>query len=655
MKLDFARNARRNMLASAVNNGVKTVIPFVNRTLFLWLLGPAYLGLNGLFGSVLGVLSLAELGFSTAIVSSMYKPIAEDDEELVCAYLGFYRTVYRWIGTAVLCIGLCLLPFLRHLVHGAVPPDVDLHVLYLVHLANSALSYFVFAYRGPVLSAYQRGDVAMNVRTVLALAQFAAVVLVLVLTRSYYLYVGTTVLFTALTNVAIMVQSKRLFPKIGPRGALAPEKRRQVVADVRHIFMHKVGGVISYQTDNLVVSAFLGLVAVAAYGNYYYVVTAVAGFVATVYNAMTGGFGNRIHTESKEANFRTFLKALRLSLVVILWCSAMMTALYQPFIAVWTKGNPDLARHFATPLLMVVYFYVNQARQMLLTFKTAAALWRPDRWKPLVGGAANLAMNVAFVILLPDEWKLDGVILSTILSYVLIQIPWESRVLFTRFFGPAEARAYWGRQARFAALAVALCAATWGCARLVPLSGFAGLLAKAAAAAAFSGAAVLALFRRDLAAARARKSGARRSPRGHAGGRSAPRACAHRLAPQPQDSRFGRRGRRLPPGLPRPQGNRLSRRSFAGGGLGAEGHGRQGQAHLSRPRRAPSDSHEDVRPLARAVGRGVSPKTQKGHLNCRRCGRNARSYPRLASSLRCWHGWAATAPYFRLNSGTRSA
>ena len=506
MKLDFARNARRNMLASAVNNGVKTVIPFVNRTLFLWLLGPAYLGLNGLFGSVLGVLSLAELGFSTAIVSSMYKPIAEDDEELVCAYLGFYRTVYRWIGTAVLCIGLCLLPFLRHLVHGAVPPDVDLHVLYLVHLANSALSYFVFAYRGPVLSAYQRGDVAMNVRTVLALAQFAAVVLVLVLTRSYYLYVGTTVLFTALTNVAIMVQSKRLFPKIGPRGALAPEKRRQVVADVRHIFMHKVGGVISYQTDNLVVSAFLGLVAVAAYGNYYYVVTAVAGFVATVYNAMTGGFGNRIHTESKEANFRTFLKALRLSLVVILWCSAMMTALYQPFIAVWTKGNPDLARHFATPLLMVVYFYVNQARQMLLTFKTAAALWRPDRWKPLVGGAANLAMNVAFVILLPDEWKLDGVILSTILSYVLIQIPWESRVLFTRFFGPAEARAYWGRQARFAALAVAFCAATWGCARLVPLSGFAGLLAKAAAAAAFSGAAVLALFRRDLAAAfRSRK------------------------------------------------------------------------------------------------------------------------------------------------------
>ena len=294
--------------------------------------------------------------------------------------------------------------------------------------------------------------------------------------------------------------------------------------------MHKVGGVVSYSTDNLVVSAFLGLVAVAAYGNYYYVATAAAGVVATVYNAMGGGFGNRIHTETREANFRTFLKATRLSLVAILWCSAAMLALYQPFIAVWTRGRPDLARHFATPLLMVAYFHVNQSRQTLLAFKTAAALWRPDRWKPLVGGAANLAMNVAFVLLLPDEWKLDGVILSTILSYVLIQIPWESRVLFTRFFGPAEARAYWAEQARFVLLSAALCAAACGCAALVPLDGFRGLLAKGAAVGALCTAAILLLFRRDLAAAR---GATRRKPHSEAAETKSHAESAETAEPQP--------------------------------------------------------------------------------------------------------------------------
>ena len=79
MKLDFAKNTRRNMVANAVNNGIRLLFPFLNRTLFLWLLGPEYLGLNGLFGSILGVLMLAELGFGMAVICSMYKPIADDD------------------------------------------------------------------------------------------------------------------------------------------------------------------------------------------------------------------------------------------------------------------------------------------------------------------------------------------------------------------------------------------------------------------------------------------------------------------------------------------------------------------------------------------------------------------------------------------------
>ena len=156
MKLDFARNTRKNIIAGVLNRGLALFFPFLNRTLFLWLLGPEYLGLNSLFSSILGVLMLAELGFGAAVVCSMYKPIADDDRELVCAYLNFYRSVYRRVGTVIFVGGLSLLPFLRKLVHGALPPDVDLQLLYLMHLANTSLSYFLFAHRGAVISAHQR-------------------------------------------------------------------------------------------------------------------------------------------------------------------------------------------------------------------------------------------------------------------------------------------------------------------------------------------------------------------------------------------------------------------------------------------------------------------------------------------------------------------
>ena len=508
MKLDFAKNTRRNIVAAAVNKVLGLLFPFLNRTLFLWLMGPEYLGLNGLFTSILGVLMLADLGFGTAVVCSMYKPVAEDDRELVCAYLRFYRTVYRVVGAVIFVGGLCLLPFLRNLVHGALPADVSLHVLYLIHLVNTSASYFLFAYRGSVLSAYHRNDVLTNIHTATSVVQYLVVFLVLLLTRSYYCYIAATVVFTVANNLLTVREARRLFPEIEPRGELAEAKRRQVISDVKSIFMHKVGSVISNSVDNIVISAFLGLVAVAAYGNYYYVVTSVTGLVWAVYNSMNAGFGNKVYTETKAANFELFMKANRLTLVVVAGCAAMMLALYQPFVRIWTGDNPKLVQHALTPLLMVLYFCINQSRQPLLTFKAAASLWREDRWKPIVAGAANLAMNVSFVLFLPDAYKLDGVILSTVVSYVFIQMPWEGHVVFSKFFNREQGRRYWRAQLRFALATVAIVAATWGAVQAVPLEGKVGFLVDGAVAAAVALALVCCCFRRELSELRRRNRAA---------------------------------------------------------------------------------------------------------------------------------------------------
>ena len=498
MKLDFAKNTKRNMLANAISSVIRLLFPFLNRTLFLWLLSAEYLGLNGLFASILGVLSLAELGFGTAVVCSMYKPVANDDRELICAYLKFYRTIYRYVGSAIFIIGLCLLPFLSKLVHGHVPPDIDLHILYLIHLVNTAASYFLFAYRGSVLGAHHRNDVITNIRSGVSLAQYIVTFIILLITRNYYLYVIATVFFTVVQNVLLVKASRKYFPDIEPRGKLPLNLRRHVLSDVKSIFMHKVGGMITHSTDNIVISAFLGLVAVAAYGNYYYVLTTVGSLVGIVYSSMTGGFGNKIYTETKEQNFLLLMRMNRLTLMVTIWCAAMMMALYQPFIVVWTKNDPELVRHALTPILMVLYFYIMQARQTLMTFKAAAGIWRNDRWKPIVAGSVNIATNILLVIFLPDEYKLDGVIFSTIVGFMLIQIPWETHVVFSTFFGPRQRNIYCRMQAVLLLVAILLCAATWGAARLVPFAGAYGILCKGAVAVMVSTAGIFLVFREEF-------------------------------------------------------------------------------------------------------------------------------------------------------------
>ena len=497
MKLDFAQHARRNMLAGLLFSGIRLVFPFLNRTLFLWLLGPGFLGLNGLFTSILGVLSLAELGFGRAVICSMYKPVADGDQALLRAYLRFYRTLYRSVGLAVFAVGLCLAPFLRQLIHGDVPAGLNLYILYFAHLFNTSASYFFFAYRGSVLAAHARRDVISHISSLVEVLKYVCVFLVLFLTRNYYGYVAATVAFTLLYNLLLLRESRRLFPDLFPEGKLDAERRRGVLSDAKSIFLHKVGGTVTSSTDNLVISSMLGLVAVAAYGNYYYVVTSVAGLVSSLAMSMLGGFGNKIYTESRESNFRLFLKANRVVMLVTLWCAAMMAAVYQPFIEVWTRGDPVLVRHAATPLLMVLYFFVNQSRQTLLTFKAAASLWKEDRWKPIVAGVANLAISVGLVLWLPEGWKLDGVIFGTIVSMLLIQVPWEMRVLFTKYFTKEQKGRYWMEQFSFAGLAAWLCFGAWLAAFAVMDDGVTGFLFKILASAGATTAALLTLFRKD--------------------------------------------------------------------------------------------------------------------------------------------------------------
>ena len=159
MKVSRTKHAKAGIITGMISKLVHMGMPFITRTALLYILGTEYLGLNGLFSSLLSFLSLAELGVSNALVYSMYKPIAEEDEETVCALLNLYRRLYRMVGMVILVAGLVCVPFLRHFINGDVPADVTLYVLYGIYLGNTVSSYFLFAYRSSLLTAHQRIDV----------------------------------------------------------------------------------------------------------------------------------------------------------------------------------------------------------------------------------------------------------------------------------------------------------------------------------------------------------------------------------------------------------------------------------------------------------------------------------------------------------------
>lgn len=429
MRLERTKNATRNMLFGFLLRFYQILMPFVIRTVMIYYLGIEYLGLNSLFTSVLQVLNLAELGVGNAMVYSMYKPIVEDDEEKICALMNLYRTYYRIIGLIIAVLGLAILPFIPHIIKDDIPADINIYVLYLFNLSATVFSYWLFAYKNCLLTAHQRTDVSSKVLLVTNTVQYILQILSICLAHNYYLFVISNLLIQIASNVCTALVVNKMFPRYNPKGNLSKIEISAINKKIRDLFTAKIGAVIVLSADTIVISAFLGLSALAIYQNYYYVINAIISIILIVFTSVTAGIGNSIITETKEKNFAD----LRKFTFIISWiagvCACCFLNMFQPFMMIWVKKD-ELLLPFSAVICLVIYYFVFEINALLNTYKDAAGMWHEDRFRPLVTAVVNLGSNLVMV----QFWGIYGVILSTVLSMLCVGMPWLIHNLFTTVF-----------------------------------------------------------------------------------------------------------------------------------------------------------------------------------------------------------------------------
>ena len=451
-KIERTKNASRNISFGVILKIYQILVPFLMRTAMIYLMGVQYLGLNSLFTSLLQVLNLAELGVGTAMVYSMYKPIAEDDETTICALMKLYRTYYRVIGLVIAVVGCALTPFIPYLIKSDVPAGINIYILYLLNLGATVLSYWLFAYKNSILQAHQRTDVVSRVTLVTSTVQYGLQIAVLWLFHNYYLYVIVALATQALTNIVTAVCTNKLYPQFKPKGELPKTEVDAINKRVRDLFTAKLGGVVVNSADTIVVSAFLGLTVLAVYQNYYFILTSVIGFITVVFTACTAGIGNSLIVETKEKNFNDLNKFTFLVSWIAGICSCCFLGIFQPFMRLWA-GN-DFLLPFSAVICLVAYYYIYEINQLLNLYKDAGGIWHEDRFRPLVTAIANVSMNLIMV----QFWGIYGVLLSTVLSMMFVGMPWLFHNLFTILFDRSQLRPYLGNLFKYTITAVVSCA-----------------------------------------------------------------------------------------------------------------------------------------------------------------------------------------------------
>ena len=301
-------NAKRNLIWGFIQKIVSVLIPFVSRTIMIYVLGMEYIGLNSLFASILSMLSFAELGIGSALVFSMYKPIADGDDDKVCALLAFYRRCYIVIGTIIVGCGLVILPFLDKFITGDVPSDTNIYVLFLIYLFNNAVGYFLFAYKQSILIASQRIDLVSKVNLIVSFFLNVLQIAALLIFRSYYAFIIILPVSTCVSNLWIAYVTKEHYPQYICKGMIGKEEIKVIAEKVGGLLCQKIGNIVLCNVDAIVISSFLGLRILGIYNGYFYVISTLMGFLYIIQQTLIPSVGSSIAKESKEKNYKDFSK-----------------------------------------------------------------------------------------------------------------------------------------------------------------------------------------------------------------------------------------------------------------------------------------------------------------------------------------------------------
>jgi O-antigen/teichoic acid export membrane protein len=241
-------------------------------------------------------------------------------------------------------------------------------------------------------------------------------IIFLYLTHNYYYYLLIKIVVHVIENLVIsyIVNIKYNYLKEKNVRKLDKDTEKKILRNIKALFTHKIGTFVINGTDNIIISKFIGIVAVGLYSNYYLIINSVQILFNQIISSVTSSVGTMLITESKEKQFDVFTKVRFLSFWIACFSGISIYILIDNFIAIW------IGKEFILPLqvllVLILNYYQFIMRSSYMSFKTAAGIFYEDRFIPIIESLINV---IASIILL-HYFGLAGVFMGTAISSLII-------------------------------------------------------------------------------------------------------------------------------------------------------------------------------------------------------------------------------------------
>ncbi len=449
MEKTRTQKSMRNVVFGLGGQAIELILKFVGRTIFIKYLQVEYLGVNGLFGEILTVLSLAELGIGSALGFALYKPLREDNKPRITALMDLYRKSYTIIGILVAVAGAILIPFLKFIVKDPGPVKDDLVYIYLFYLFNTSITYF-YSYKSQLLTADQKSFIVQTVKEICNISRTVFQVVALVIWHKtalgFYLYLAVESFFIFLNNfiVSKYVDKKYLYLKT-EKGKEKLDKKsvKQILKDVKALLITKVSTILVNSTDNTIISAICSITITGLYSNYVMFTTIINTILSQMFSNLYPSIGNLNAEGDTDHSLEVFDSIFLAGFWLYGFASIGFFVLVNDVINIW------VGKEYMMPMLVVgiitINIYMRGLHNNVWLFKDSYGLFVYGQYMNIVTAVLNIGLSIGLGKLFMHYfagvfgmsgkmWGIFGILAATAISRMLTNMWYDPLMLFKHGF-----------------------------------------------------------------------------------------------------------------------------------------------------------------------------------------------------------------------------
>ncbi len=406
----------RNSVFSILNKIVTILLAFVSRKLFIMFLTEELLGLNSLFADLLGLLNLADMGLGVAVQFNLYKPIAEKDYEKIGKILNATKKIYNIVGIGMIAAGVILSFFIQFLIKENPYSQGFLQAVFIINVISSAASYF-FVHKRIYLQACEELHLMYIIDTVINILGSVLRIVAVAIFKNYYIFVLLSAAQVLISNFVVSYYCDKKHKYLKDIKGFTKEETKPLFANIKQLIPNKISAYVFSNTDNTIISVFLGLSSVTLFTNYNSIVLQLFTLATMLAGVIRAAFGNVLQETDDKQRHMFLLKSYQIfQFIYSSFCAVELMLLLDDFVLLW------YGEKFVAPLAFVVIlvfdFFLHSMYQPLSIMLEVLGEFRSLKRQEIFAMIVNIVISIGLIF----PFGIIGPIFGTLVVDILTTI-----------------------------------------------------------------------------------------------------------------------------------------------------------------------------------------------------------------------------------------